>query len=323
MKGLRLALALLLAAPAWAGRAAEEDEPPKPTVVDLKAEQIFFEHLYEGFFQGPNSAFCDPVSGEIYVADGGNHLVGIHDAKGVPLFTFGANDQVREPTKVVVDRTGRIYVLGLDRTRINVFNYRGLYLGALELPGRDPKSPIATIALDAEGNFYVGDDGASEVLVYDPSFQLKLRFGKRGEDHGRFVSIAGIAANRLYIVVVDHQGIPVQVFDRRGNYLRSWGEHQMGKQNFSLPNAVALDSKSRVVVVDGLRHEIKFFDIEGNFIDRFGGFGTGPVNVAFPRDVTVTTGDRICIADKGNNRVQVLSEVEGIPKADAGIRGLK
>ena len=102
---------------------------------------------------------------------------------------------------------------------------------------------------------------------------------------------------------------PVQVFDRRGNFVRGWGAHDFGIQNFSLPESIALDSKGRVFVIDALRHEIKLFDREGNFLDRFGGLGRRAGNISFPVDVAIDAQDRVYVVEKGNARVQVFEPV--------------
>jgi tripartite motif-containing protein 71 len=103
---------------------------------------------------------------------------------------------------------------------------------------------------------------------------------------------------------------PVQVFDHRGHFLRGWGRHDLGAENFSLPEAVAVDSKGHVVVVDALRHEIKFFDALGRFLDRFGGIGPRPGQVAYPADLAIDGQDRLYVVEKGNSRVQVFEQVE-------------
>jgi len=277
----------------------------------IKPVAVFSEHLYAGAFGEPRGVAVDRATGEVWVADTRNHLLGAFTPDGVPLFTAGASDHVREPRRLVIDAKGRLLVLDNDRSRIKVLSYRGEYLGDLELPGVGENPVFGAIALDADGNLYVGEDASGQVLGFGADLKPRLRFGSPGADEGQFQSIAGIAFDKEFIYVVDHQVIPVQVFDRRGNFVRGWGKHDMGAQNFSLPEAVALDSKGRVIVIDALRHEIKFFDREGNFLDRFGGLGSRPGQVAFPTDVAVDAADRIYVAEKGNNRVQVFVELEG------------
>src|SRR3972149_286357 len=63
-------------------------------------------HLYGGLFKSPSAVFVDDASGEIYVGDTGNNMLGIFDKKGQWLFSFGNNGELTEPRAVAVDREG-------------------------------------------------------------------------------------------------------------------------------------------------------------------------------------------------------------------------
>lgn len=290
--------------------AAEGNAPPLPARFHIRPTAIVTEHLYEGQFLEPASVCFDAKTREFWVADTKNNLIGVFTADGVPLFSFGS-DELREPNRVAVDGVGRVYVVDNDRARIKVFSYRGEYRGPLDLPGLGPKVSFGAIAFDADGNLYVGENESCQVLVYGPDRKPRRRFGECGIDPGQFQAITGIAGDRERVVVTDAQAVAVQVFDRHGELVRGWGKHDMGVQNFSLPQSVALDSKGHVVVIDTLRHEIKFFDLEGNFLDRFGGLGWRLGQVAFPTGIAIDSTDRLFVVEKGNSRVQVFVEVDG------------
>lgn len=292
---------------AWAAVSVHAQEPSK---LLLKPIAMFNQHLYAGDLAEPRGIAFDRKAGEVWVADSRNNVLGVFTPEGVPLFTTGPTRQVREPARVAVDPQGRLLVLDNDRSQIKVLSYRGEYLGDLVLPGVGEYPSFGAIAFDAEGNLYVGDNESGQVFVFGPDLKPRLRFGSLGEEEGQFQSIAGIAADRELIFVVDHQVKPVQVFDRRGNFVRAWGAHDFGVQNFSLPEAVALDSKGQVFVIDALRHEIKLFDREGRFLNRFGGLGRRAGNISFPVDIAIDAQDRVYVVEKGNARVQVFEPVQ-------------
>ncbi|HXY40985.1 MAG TPA: NHL repeat-containing protein [Vicinamibacteria bacterium] len=290
---------------------AGDTRAQEPFQMLLKPIAIFDSHLYAGTLLAPRGIAFDRRSGEVLVADTGNHLVGIFTAEGVPVFATGRSDALREPTRLVADKGGHLLVLDIDRTRIKRLSYRGEPLGALELPGIAEPHDFGAIAVDEDGNLYVGENESGQVIEYSPDLKMKLRFGSRGDEPGQFQSIAGIASDKDFIYVVDHRATPVQVFDRRGDLVRSWGRHDMGRENFSLPEAVVVDSKHRVIVVDALRHEIKFFDQDGQFLDRFGGLGARAGQVAFPADIAIDAQDHLYVVERGNSRVSVFEELEG------------
>lgn len=303
-----LALAVLLLA-GFAPLALAQDEPtmPKPA---LRPVTSFWSHLYDGTFRGPRGVFFDHATGEIWVADTNNDLAGSFSTDGVPLFSFGGKGVLREPVRVLATPSGDIYVLDDDRAHVKAFSYRGEPKGVLPLSGLGEKTVIGTIALDADGNLYVGDNESGQVLMYGPDLKLKLRFGSYGDEEGQFTAIGGIAPGADRVYVTDHQGIGVQVFDRKGNFVKGWGRHEMGSQNFSLPEGIAVDSKGRVYVIDAIRHELKIFDGEGHVLDIYGGVGRGPGSLTYPEDVTIDSSNRIYVVEKGNARVQVFAEEE-------------
>jgi tripartite motif-containing protein 71 len=309
------ALAVLLAAGLAAGpgappaRAAEAAEPTA-TQIFLEPLTSFWQHLEEGNFSGPRGVAYDRKHDEVWVADTLNQRLAVFTPDGLPLYTSTPGAQVVEPTRIAVEPDGKLLVLDNDRSRIAELDWRGHWIGPLELPGLPEKPSIGAIELDDEGNLYVGEDTLGEIIVYGPDRQVRQRFGRRGWDRGEFQSIADIAVDEKHIVVIDHQVLAVQVFDRHGNFLHGFGEHQMGIENFSLPEAAVFDAKGRLVIVDALRHEIKLFTVEGRFLDRFGGLGTRPGQVAFPSDVATDGRDRIYVAERGGGRVQVFRELE-------------
>jgi DNA-binding beta-propeller fold protein YncE len=304
-----LFLATLLALVSSASRGEEERDQK----VWLRPVALFDQHLYEGAFGEPRGIFFDRASGEVWVADTRNGRIGVLTPDGVPLYSFGLSDKVVEPIRLAVAKNGDVYVLGVDRSRIERFSYRGDHLGPLVLPGLPAKPAFGTLTVDSDGNLWVGENETGQVLAFSPDFKPLLRLGALGDGDGQFQSIGGIAVAKDFVVVTDHQALAVQVFDRRGNFVRGWGRHDMGAANFSLPEGVALDPAGRIVVVDALRHEIKLFNLEGVFLDRYGGLGVKAGNIAFPSDVATDAGGRVYVAERGNSRIQVFLETTEPP----------
>jgi DNA-binding beta-propeller fold protein YncE len=301
MRRAFLTLGLLFSAAARA-----EDAPAG---FDLYPRGVFYQHLYEGPFTDPMGIAVDRAHREILVADTRGNRIGVFSFEGAPLFSFGGTDRMREPREVAVDAKGRILVLDADRSKIKIFSYRGDYLGAVPLEGMRESPRLEAFTLDADGNLYVGEQGSAQVWVYGPDGKVKARLGGHGAGQGTFSSIAGIAVDAEHIVVTDHLATAVQVFDRRGRFLRGFGKHDMGRENFSLPEGVAIDGKGRIIVVDALRHEIKFFDKQGTFLARFGGMGSRPGQVSFPSDVAVDPDGRVYVLEKIGARVQIFEVV--------------
>jgi DNA-binding beta-propeller fold protein YncE len=300
---------ILLALASSATRAEE----PEIQQIWLRPVALFDQHLYEGAFGEPRGIFFDTKANEVWVADTRNGRIGVFTPNGIPLFSFGNTDRLKEPIRLAVAKNGDVYVLGIERSRIERFNYRGEYLGALELPGLPAKPVFGTVSVDADGNVWVGENESGQVLGFTADLKPLLRFGSNGNGEGQFQAIGGIAVSKDLVVVSDHTALAVQVFDRRGNFVKGWGKHDTGRENFSLPEGIALDGNGRIVIVDALRHEIKLFDLEGNFLDRFGGLGSKVGNISYPSDVAMDAQGRVYVAERGNSRIQVFTETTEAP----------
>jgi DNA-binding beta-propeller fold protein YncE len=198
-------------------------------------------------------------------------------------------------------------VLAAVGRKLKVFSYRGEYLHDFPFHGVEGRAVPTTVTADAEGHVYIADSTSGQILVYDSDERLMLRFGT-GRGDGRFEAIQAIAVDRQRnIYVAGAVGMPLQVFGPDGNFLRGWGEHNLGPQNFSLPAGVAVDAAGRVIVVDTIRQVVAVFTPEGGFMDRFGGLGFDPGAMAFPTDVA-SDGERLYVVEREGNRLQILEE---------------
>jgi sugar lactone lactonase YvrE len=285
--------------------------------VDLRPELLLGGGLYGGRFQMAAGIFCHPATGEIYVADPIASSIEIFAESGAPLFSFSDEERLQGPRRVAVDGQDRIYVLDSDSTRIKVYDYRGEFLSYLELPGFPPedKPQFTAIAIDANGDLYVGESKSGQVVAFDKRLQPRLRIGSLGDGPGQFSTIVGIAVDEKNVYVACAEGIAVHVFSKQGRLLRSWGRHDAGLENVSLPAGIAADSKGRVILLDTLRQEIKYFTPDGKLIDLFAGLGSQPGAVAYPTSLSMDRHGRLCVADNGNRRAQVLAPVEA-PEPD-------
>lgn len=283
------------------------EEPEKKVATYLFAIDRFSE---EQKFSAPMGIFYDRHNDEIYVADTGNDQIDIFDAEGIPRFQIDSIQGLTAPLDIVVDAESQIYVSQMGKTMLQLFDFRGEHLADIYAPNSNPFTP-GRLCFDSEGNIYVVDRKAAEILVYDAAGDFLSRLGERGEGVGRFRMISGVAVDSMgRIYVADSRQIPMQVFDRTGHFLLSFGDRGGRDAEFSFPGGICIDEKDRIWIVDSLRHQVKVFRTDGTFLFQFGVFGKEPGQLFFPIDLALDGKGRAYVLEKGANRLQVF-EING------------
>lgn len=333
----------LLALPCSAQTAPRASAPPSyPWLIE--PIDAIYGHLTEGAFQEPFGVCFEAKARELYVADSRHGLIGIFDAERTPLFSFGGPGVLLEPSAVLAESDGSIFVLDAPRSELRAFNYRGEPRASLRFeraapapvakPGRRsaPQSApagepagsrpaaassgplrIGAFAHDAAGRWYVADAETRRVLVYDKERRY-LRDLAPSPRSKSFALVTDIAVSPQGLVaVIDMQGAPaITVYDAEGVLLAAFGERDVGLKDFTAPSAVAFDERGFLYGVDLLRHDVKVFTVKGEFVEHFGGWSTpetrgrGPGELLYPVDIAIDPQGPIYVAERYGGRVQAF-----------------
>jgi DNA-binding beta-propeller fold protein YncE len=138
-----------------------------------------------------------------------------------------------------------------------------------------------------------------------------------GWSFGEAIGVATDSADNVY--VFNRGEHPLIVFDRRGKFLRSWGEG-----GFARPHGITIGPDDAVYLVDDLGHVVRKFTTEGRLLTTLGTPGvasdTGAVGLDYrtirraagpfncPTNVALSAGGDLYIADGyGNARVHHFS----------------
>lgn len=291
---LRLARITLIALLAFLGLGAG------PAPVTFQPVTLVYRQMEGTYLKGPRGVFVDEARGDVYVADTMNDLVVVYNRDGVPRFAFGYNGELKEPIKAVTDDRGQIYVQA--GRSVKIFNYRGEYLRDFPFYGLDqPAVPTAITA--HKGDLYIADATSSQVLVYDADLRLKRRFaGERVKS----VSAMTVGADGTVYLVDANGPMALQIYAADGSFVRGWGAHESGPQNFSLPSGITVDGEGRIITVDMIRQQISMFTTDGIFQGRFGGLGTALGSVSYPSDIASDEKGRLYVVERQGNRLQIF-----------------
>jgi len=175
------------------------------------------------------------------------------------------------------------------------------------------------------GRVFVSDTVRRQVFVFDVPearfFEIGTQSpGELSKPMGLDVDLQG----NLY--VCDAALKQVLMYDRDGNYLRSFGEPEM----FDRPAGLTVDpSGNRIFVVDtggvsSNRHRVTVIDVKsGKLLHTISGRGNGEGELNLPRDATLAEDGNLYVVDGGNFRVQVFNQQGDFIKSfgDIGRRG--
>lgn len=277
-------------------------------------------------FSRPSGVFYDPNRGELYVADTGNGEIVIFDKKGLPIARIGhsAEDlsgkgkaQAGEPRSVVVRKNGDILVADNLCSYVDILDFRGHSVqkfwpaDLVHLP-RTKLMP-RFLAIDPSENVYIavsGDENA--ILVLSPDLKLKAEIAKMTGPEAGIQGITGLWADKDGKIYVTYaQGDCVRIYGPDGQKLASFGKHDDGYDNFSLPSGLVTDAQANIWIADSLRHVVTAFKqepagggIKTSVIHVLGGFGNRAGDFAYPVAIAGDGSTCLFVVETTGARVQ-------------------
>jgi len=316
-------------------------------------EVTTFAGLFQGNIDGTatDAAFFNPYGlvidplGNLYVADTWNHCIRKITSQGVVstiagssdgyLDATGTNARFSYPRSLAIDAQGNVYVADQGNHKIRkitpqgfVTTFAGSTQGFANGIGSTAKfdTPYG-IAIDAQGNVYVADQGNHKIRKITPQGAVStyagstLGFTNGGATTAQFNEPTGI--------VVDAQG-NVYVADQSNHKIRKissalfvstiagttngFSEGAGNVAQFSYPTAVAIDTQGNLYVADYSNEKIRK-------IEYFEGVGIETLNAIelemFPNptteEITIryteSTSINLIIRDAQGNHLQTVDQL--------------
>ncbi|MBL7037680.1 MAG: 6-bladed beta-propeller [Pirellulaceae bacterium] len=177
-------------------------------------------------------------------------------------FTWGAM------SGITVDAHDQIYLFNRSEPTVQIYRTDGALVRSWSAA-----DPIGThhIKLDPDGNVWTADFRSHVIQKYTPEGKLLLTLGEAGVagcDESHFdgpTDMAFLPSGDVFIS--DGYGNRrVAHFDKRGRFVKAWGEEGTGPGQFALPHAIAIDSQSRLYVADRNNARIQVFDTKGKLL---------------------------------------------------------
>ena len=144
------------------------------------------------------------------------------------------------------------------------------------------------------------------VVIKSFNFKPVLSFGKEGSNDGMFHCPWGVAViSRDEIAVTSRY--KVQIFDCKGNFLRSFGRHGSDKGQFQDPTGITFGKDRNIYVADADNHRIQIFNEEGMYLSMFGGEGSFDSQLTCPWGLSFDSNGNIIVVDRGNEFIKIFS----------------
>jgi NHL repeat len=220
-------------------------------------------------------------------------------------FTWG------EMPGVAIDDRDQVWIYTRAVPPVQAYATDGTFLRAW---GEDEIKTAHHIKFDRDGNVWVADIGNHIVMQFSPEGKLLKTLGTRGEagaDSTHFDQPTDMAITPSGdVFVADGYGNNRVVhIDKNGKYVGSWGRLGTGRGEFSIPHAIALDSRGRVYVADRNNTRIQVFDQGGQFLDEWR-------DIIVPWGFCVTKNDEIWVCGSSPMPWRRTDEALGCPPKD-------
>ncbi|MDR2209491.1 MAG: hypothetical protein LBE22_11035 [Azoarcus sp.] len=309
-------------------------------------------------FHSPSGIAID-AAGNLYVADTGNNRIRKVTPEGMVStlagsekgFADGIGSAARfnDPTGIVIDAAGNLYVTDTENNRIckvtpkgEVSTLAGGKQGDTDGAGSEAQFREPThITIDAAGNLYVTERHRQSIRKVTPEGEVSTLFGSKASfayrqtNYAHFKHLRGITADatgNLYVAeefgilkITPKGEISTHVESEVVNWSATSGGY-MDCIPLCYPNGITMDAMGNLYVTDN--HGIIKLTPEGEFDTLAGdveGFGDGKGSAAqfnSPVGITIDKAGNLYVADTLNRRIRkVTPEGEVSTLAGSGEEG--
>lgn len=162
---------------------------------------------------------------------------------------------------------------------------------------REPHS----IYVDNEGNLLIADIEASRIMRFTPKGEYLSDIGKgQGSEDGYFNKPRDVAMDSKSNIIVTDQKTGkhrVQVFDSKGNFLRSFADEGSEPGQINWPHGLAIDSKNRILVTDVANNRVNLYNRSGKYEKALGQNSPNSDKLTTPHGLAVDPYDGVFISD--------------------------
>lgn len=212
---------------------------------------------------------------------------------------------------MAVDAEGLIWTVNRGEMPVQVYTPDGRMVREW---GKGALGRAHQISIGPRGHIWLPDLDAHTVIKFSPEGKRLLTLGtegKPGSDKQTFNKPTDVAETpEGDIFVADGYGNNRIVhFDKDGRYVNEWGGLGVLPGQFSLPHAIALDSKGKLYVADRNNARVQVFDQSGKFLTEWR-------NLCVPWTIRITPQDEVYLCGTSPSQWNKEDVQLGIPPKD-------
>jgi tripartite motif-containing protein 71 len=262
----------------------------------------------------------------LFVSDSFNDRIQRVQLDGTGAAELVAPGQLNNPRGLAVSGT-RLIVADDHNHRLAVFDTGGRFLQAVgsgQGQGLGQLSFPFGVAVDPQGRVFVADDLNHRVVRFGPKsrYPYKARWGSYGTAPGQLAYPRAIAVDQAGQVYVTNTGNDrIDVFDRTGALLRSFGASGRAPGQFNAPLGVSADAAGFRAVADSVNGRIEILNPDGTIAAVWGSPAPGPTILPNPVAVAFDATGNAYVLDQRRSRIVVFDRATGLPARMIGSQG--
>lgn len=210
---------------------------------------------------------------------------------------------------VAVDKSDNVYLYTRSTPSVQVYAPDGKLVRSWGV-----NTGAHHIKIDRDGNVWTSDIREHTIRKYTPDGALLMTLGAPGEaaaddKHFYMPTDMAFASNGDLFVSDGYGNQRVVHLTKDGKFVKAWGS--MGNEDgmFSIPHAIAIDSKDRIYVADRNNVRIQVYNMDGELIDSW-------KNIVVPWGFWMTPNDEIWVC--GSSPMSWKERDEKYPAAPLG-----
>ena len=209
---------------------------------------------------------------------------------------------------VAIDKTDNIWCYTRIQPAIQVYSPEGTLIKSWST---ETNSTAHQIKIDKTGNVWLADIGLHLVRKFTPEGKELMHIGTLGEagndeTHLNKPTDMAISSNGDVFISDGYGNARIVHCDKNGKFIKAWGTLGNTDGRFSIPHAIAIDSKDRIYVADRNNVRIQVYDTGGKLVDSWR-------NIVVPWGFCITENDDIWVCGSSPMKWQFNPKYPGAP----------